>query len=230
MAILVDKEIKEAMTNKEIEIVNFSQEQLQPASYDMRLGERAIVSKAVSLDEFKKSVSESEEINVKTKGRLTIPAGAFVLFTTFEKIRLSSKYAGHIGMRSYYSRKGLNILSGLQIDPGFFGVLVLGAVNLSPRSIEIPFAEPICTIEIHRLNVEAEEAYRGTVMDAQKEGRIPSSDRDYLRTIETMSISDLTQALITLSNNVSSLRSIILYSWITVVITLFAVIFSKVIS
>ncbi len=224
MTILVDAEIKAAMEGKEIEIANFSPEQLQPASYDMRLGDRAIVSRAVSLEELKRTVSETEEIDVRSKGRLIIPAGAFVLFTTLEKIGLSARYAGHIGMRSYYTRKDLNVLSGLQIDPGFCGVLVLGAVNLSPRSIEIPYAEPICTVEIHRLNKEASAAYCGAVMEAQKEGRIPASDRDYLRTIETMSTADLTQALITLSNNVSSLRNYMLYSWITIVATLLAVI------
>jgi len=193
------------------------------------LGKRAIVSKSMTLDALKKAVTETEELDVQSKGNLVIPAGAFVLFSTLERIRLSSRYAGHIGMRSYYTRKGLNVLSGLQIDPGFSGVLVLGAVNLSPRSIEIPYAEPICTIEIVRLNSEAAAAYCGTVMDAQKEGKIPAADRDYLRTIETMSVGDLTQSLITLSNNVSSLRNYIVYSWVTIVLTLVAVIISTVI-
>ena len=227
MSILVDSEIKAAMKSKEIEIANFSPDELQPASYDMRLGDRAIVSKAVSLSQFKESASETEELDVKAKGRLVIPAGAFVLFTTLEKISLSSRYAGHIGMRSYYSRKGLNVLSGLQIDPGFSGGLVLGAVNLSPRSIEIPYAEPICTVEILKLNTEASAAYCGPVMEAQKEGKIPAADRDYLRTIETMSIGDLTQALLTLSSNVSSLKNYILYSWLTIFAALFVLIVTK---
>src|SRR2546426_4618941 len=188
MSILVDSEIEAAMKSGEVEIANFSKEQLQPASYDMRLGDRAIVSKSITLEEFKKQIPETAELDIKAKGTLVIPAGAFVLFTTLEKIGLSRHYAGHIGMRSYYTRKGLNVLSGLQIDPGFHGVLVLGAVNLSPRSIEIPYAEPICTIEIHRLSKEAASAYSGAAMEAQREGRIPAAGCDYLRTIETMSM------------------------------------------
>jgi deoxycytidine triphosphate deaminase len=234
MSILVDSEIKEAMKVGDIEITNFSPDNLEPASYDMRLGDKAIVSKAISLEEFKKSIKETEELDVKAKGHLIVPAGAFVLFTTLEKIRLSRRYAGHIGMRSYYSRKGLSILSGLQIDPGFSGVLVLGAVNLSPRSIEIPYAEPICTIEIHKLNVEASSAYSGPVLEAQREGRIPAADRDYLRTIETMSISDLTQALMTLSNNVSKLsedvsglKNYYIAGWITILAAIVALVLTK---
>ena len=44
-------------------------------------------------------------------------------------------------------------------------------------------------------------------MGKQITARIPSIDKDYLRTIETMSVSDLTQALMILSRNVQNLGS-----------------------
>jgi len=40
-------------------------------------------------------------------------------------------HAAHTGMRSYYVRKGIAILSGIQIDPGWDAPLVLGLANLS---------------------------------------------------------------------------------------------------
>jgi dCTP deaminase len=218
--IITDGEIKEAIKNEEIILSPFSDDSLQPASYDMRLGDSAIISKTISIDELHKKVENKEigEIDVKNKKLLVIPPGAFALLTTLEKIKLSKRYAGHIGMRSYFTRKGLILLSGIQIDPGFEGHLVLGACNLSPRSLEIRYGDPICTIELHRLNKEVLKAYTSDAMEQQKIGKIPMSDKDYLRTIETMSISDLTSALITLSNNVSALRKTIWQIWIPAIL------------
>jgi deoxycytidine triphosphate deaminase len=222
MSLLTDIEIKEAIERGDISIENFDTEKcLQPASYDMRVGKRAILSRSVSLEEFKTKVAEQEakEIDLEKEGSVTIPAGAFCLVTTLEKITLSRRYAGHIGIRSYYTRKGLSLLSGLQIDPGFSGVLVLGLCNLSPRSFTIEYQDPICTIEIHRLNRDVEKPYPASRFADQREGKIPLPDKDYLRTIETMSISDMTKAILMLSQNVSELGTDIknLKFWIPVI-------------
>jgi len=227
--IITDGEIKEARKKKDIVLEPFSDDSLQPASYDMRLGKSAIISKTVTLEELQKQVESGDvkEINVEEKGQIIIPPGAFTLFTTLEKIKLTTRYAGHIGMKSYYTRKGLVLLSGIQIDPGFEGHLVLGACNLSPRSLELSYADPICTIELHKLNKEASKAYYSDAMKQQKDGKIPRADKDYLRTIETMSISDLTTALTTLSRNVDALRRNIWYLWIPMILVFVSIILAK---
>jgi len=222
MSLLTDIEIKEAIERGDISIENFEIEKcLQPASYDMRVGKRAIVSKSITLEEFKEKVSKetTKEIDLEKEGSTTISAGAFCLITTYEKIKLSNEYAGHIGIRSYFARKGLSLLSGLQIDPGFSGVLVLGFCNLSPRSFTIEYQDPICTIEIHRLSRDVEKPYPESRFAEQKQGKIPLPDKDYLRTIETMSISDMTKAIPMLSQNVSELGTDIknLKFWIPVI-------------
>ena len=217
MALLTDGEIKEAIEKGDLEIDPFDEEHcLQPASYDIRLGKKAIVTKSVSLEELKGKVQKEEvkELNVEKEESITIPGGAFGLVSTLERIRLGNNYAAHIGMRTYYTRKGLVILSGLQIDPKWDGVLVLGVANLSPRSITLDYGDPLCTIEIHRLNRATDKNYGGLYMAAQREGRIPSADKDYLRTIETMSVSDLTKALIDLSQSVSDVGKWVRGFWI----------------
>lgn len=215
MALLTDLEIKEAMEKDGLEIEPFDEESLKSASYDVRLGTRAIITRTVSLDELKGKIQKEEikEVNVEKEESITIPGGAFALAATLERIKLPNNYAGHIGMRTYYTRKGLEILSGLQIDPGWDGVLVLGLANLSPRSITLDYKDNLCAIEIHRLNRSAEKPYQGPFMAEQREGRIPLSDKDYLRTIETMSVSELTQALIDLSQNVSILGKSVRGFW-----------------
>jgi deoxycytidine triphosphate deaminase len=232
MAILTDSEVREAISQGDIEIDPFDEERgLQPASYDMRLGKRAIISKSVSLDELKGKIQQEQvkEINVEKEESITIPGGAFALVTTLERIKLAGNYAGHIGMRTYYTRKGLAILSGLQIDPQWDGVLVLGIANLSPRALTLDYKDHLCTIEIHRLNRAANQDYSGLYVGEQKEGKIPSADKDYLRTIETMSVSDLTNALVDLSRNVGDLGKWVRGFWIgfaiVIVLGILAIVF-----
>lgn len=236
--LLSDSEILEAIEKQEIEIGDFYKDSLQPASYDLRLGKKAIVTKSTDLRDLKDKISSESapEIDIEKEGSLKIPAGAFALITTLEKLTFSNLYAAHIGMRSYYTRKGLILLSGLQVDPGFEGVLVLGLANLSPRSVVIEYGDPICTIEIHKLNKPSSKPYSGPHAKDQKDGRIPSMDKDYLRTIETLSMTDLTQSLMRLSDNVDSLGKDIkvlywlfgiLFVFIPIVITIIELLFKK---
>ncbi len=219
MSLLTDKEILEAIKSGFIEIEPFDEnESLQGSSYDMRLGNKAIVSKVMTLDELKSGVEsgEAKELNLQTERSLSVPAGAFALAITLETIRLSANYAGHIGLRTYYARKGLMILSGIQIDPGWNGHLVLGLANLSPRTITIDHMDQICTIEIHKLTSNANRPYSGPYMNDQRQGKIPTADKDYLRTIETMSSAELTRALLSVSQNLGGLTRWILALWIPI--------------
>jgi deoxycytidine triphosphate deaminase len=217
MALLTDMEIKEARDNGEIDIIPFDENKcLQGSSYDFRVGKRGIVSKSVTLDQLKTKIQQEEvkEINIEKEESITIPGGAFALINTLETIKLSHFYAAHIGMRSYYVRKGLALLSGLQVDPGWDAPLVLGLANLSPRNITLDYSDFLCSVEIHRLNREVGKKYEGRYMAEQREGRIPTADKDYLRTIETMSVTDLTRALIDLSSSIESIGKWIHGFWI----------------
>jgi len=226
MALLTDSEIKQAMEKGDIEIEPFDEKQLQSATYDMRLGKRAIISRMVTLEELEKQITreEAKETDIEGERSIRIPGGAFALVTTLERIRLGKTYAGHIGMSTYYVRKGLSLLSGLQIDPGWDGVLILGLVNVSPRSITIDYQDDICSIEIHRLNIEPDKVYSGSYKEDQREGKIPKQDKDYLRTIETMSVSELTGALVNMSRSVGELSRSMRYFWIPVSLTFLAAI------
>ena len=232
MALLTDIEIKEAIQNKKIEIEPFEEEKcLKGTSYDLRLGKCGIISKSVTLEQLrtKTEAEEVKEIDIETEASITIPGDAFALVNTRERIWLSPMHAGHIGMRSYYARKGLALLSGLQIDPGWDGHLVLGLTNLSPRNITLEYNDFLCTIEIHQLNREAGKIYQSPYMAEQREGRIPTADKDYLRTIETMSVTDLTKALIDLSSNIERIGKWVQRFWVCFVILLLIAILSLVI-
>ncbi|MBA7478865.1 dCTP deaminase, dUMP-forming [subsurface metagenome] len=198
--LMTDKMIRSAMQEGDLQIRDFFDSCLYPASYDARLGEESITS------------SIREKVNPAKKGLLTIPAGDFALVTTHESFELSASVAGHIGLRSHYSKKGLSILSGPQIDPGFKGVLVVGLSNLSPRDITIPYKERFCTLEFYKLAEPASEPYHG---EYQGQTGISPQDLENLVEAQGMTFGQVIKLLGELSLNVKSLSdSVTFLKWI----------------
>lgn len=206
--LMTDSEIKVAMQSGELEIENFYEVSLQPASYDGRVGNRALLGGADS------------EINVARSRSVTIRPGEFILLTTREKLKLSDNIAGNLGLRSYYGRKGLMLLAGLQIDPGFEGHLVIGGYNAAPRKLVLDYEAPFVTIEFHRLSAAVETPYVSG--EEQKRGEIPRIDKDYLRTLETQSLSDLANELRTLTSNVNSMQRQLKYVYAPILFLILA--------
>src|SRR4051812_38030651 len=120
---LADEEIRGAIAAGELVIEPFSEDSLQPASYDFRVGPGAFTS------------STREKVDVSEKGLIVIEPGDFAVLETRERVGLSAQIAALLGLRSEYARQGLLMLSGPQIDPGFRGVLVIRIVNLAPKRI-----------------------------------------------------------------------------------------------
>lgn len=147
--ILVDEEIKEAVNNNKIGISDFSDDCLQPASYDMRVGEEGF------------TLSAGTVINIQIDGELEIQPGDFALVMMHEKLRISADMLGRFGLRSMYARMGLLATAGPQVDPGFEGKLVIGVVNFSSQLITLPYLDPFCTLELYKLQKSARNSYRG---------------------------------------------------------------------
>ena len=128
-----DTEIKEAVESGKIEIKPFRQTRLEGASYDLAVGKQALVSNS----DTKISLSES------ANNPIILNAGDFALVLTNEYVKLPLNIAASIGMRSSLARKGLILLAGMQIDPGFEGHLRFGLYNASPRKIILDYNDPL---------------------------------------------------------------------------------------
>jgi dCTP deaminase len=147
--ILTDGEIKKALNTGEIGISNFSEDCLQPASYDLRVGEEAYTT------------SSGIVINIQDEGMLEIQPGDFALVMTYEKLHLPTNMIGRFGLRSAFARKGLLSTAGPQVDPGYEGKLVIGIVNFSSQLIKLLYLTPFCTLELHRLRKHVSKPYQG---------------------------------------------------------------------
>ncbi len=192
--LITDGEIIEALKSHEFGIEPYDANRQQPCSYDARAGGQALVSRDYVL------------INLSTANSVTLHAGDFALIMTYESFRLPLNIAAHIGMKSSWARRGLILLAGMQIDPGFEGHLRLGLYNCGGRAVTVDYLDPICTIEFHRLE-KAVEKVIGPFPD-HKEGRIPEVDKAYLRELETTSLSDLGKDLRSLAQSVNTLTTI----------------------
>lgn len=115
----------------------FNKEQLQPASYDLLLGE------------IQDSVNDEKVILPKE----------FLLASTIEKVNVPNTLVGRLEGKSSWARKGLIIHAAGFIDPGFSGTLTLEVANLSNQPILLRKGFRICQISFHELDKPAERPY-----------------------------------------------------------------------
>ena len=209
--ILVDTQIKEAIDSGKIIMENFSENCIQPASYDMRIGEEGFTA-------------DSKEItNIKEKGLLLLKRGDFGVVSTYESVEFPSDYTARIGLRSYFSRRGLVATTGPQVDPGYRGKLFIGLINLSPSDIALTYRQEFCTLEFHKLEVPASSPYKGPYQDQLE---LTDKEIDPLIHQGGLSFPQLFTVLETLSRDVGMLANRVnLLIWVLPAITALGLIF-----
>ena len=187
-----DKDIKDALNNKELEIKNFSEDSLQPASYDFRVGREGISS---NIDKI---------INIEEDGFIIIEIGEFAVITTLEIFKLSNQIVGIIGMKSGLARKGLILLAGIHIDPGFHGILVLGLFNSGPNKIVLSYGQKIGTVEFSKLITPALKPYSGEYQDQLT---IPPADIEFILAAKAMTMGNVIKSIQMLTKSVDRIST-----------------------
>jgi dCTP deaminase len=193
MSLMSDKEIEGAIEKGEFIVKEFNEKQINPASYDARLGKQVF-----------KTRPERGLVDSSKKGVIIIEVGEFAILSTHEHFEMPDNIAGQIGLRSHYARKGLILLAGPQVDPGFRGMLTLGVYNVGPRDIAIPYSGPFCTIGFHQLSVPATEPYSGEYQD---QIAIPTEDIEFFAEGKGATLAEVIQSTAALSASVQSLES-----------------------
>jgi dCTP deaminase len=127
----------------------FDEKFLEPATYDLRVGDRAAVSTA------------SRPIDLTKDEWLILEPGAMAILQSREILTLSRQIAGRIGPKTALLRHGILAATGPQIDPGFKGRLIVNLINLSPRSFSLRYEDPFLSIEFHYLNEPPDRPYSG---------------------------------------------------------------------
>ncbi len=144
--ILSGKTISEKLTEKELEITPLTEEQIQPASVDLRLGPHF-----VTIDDSKEAVISFERpIRYRewttSDETIVLPPHTFLLATTMETVKLPNHLTAFVEGRSSVGRLGLFIQNAGWVDPGFNGQITLELFNANRLPIELPIGRRICQL------------------------------------------------------------------------------------
>lgn len=188
---LTSQEIRQALEEGEMVIEPFTENHLEPASIDLSLGHEAFLA------------SGDDKIILEEGSVLTLPPGEMALILTRERLSLGLQHTATIGLRSKFARKGIDLLAGPQVDPGFEGPLHIVLINLSPSQQVIEFGEAFLTLEIHRLSTEASKRYSG---DYQSQTTITAQEIRDLKKGEGIALSEAVKAMRTIAQDVDALE------------------------
>jgi dCTP deaminase len=197
---MTDEQIRTAVQNGEIVLDPFDPTEIEPASYDIRIGTWAFSS------------SSKEKINLSQKGVLVVEPGEFAVIESRERVELDNRTAAQLGLRSEYARRGLLMLSGPQIDPGFRGILVVRMINLAPKPLALPYEAPFLTVQFFRLTNPVQKPYSGP-----QQGQTGITARDIQELVETegLTLGQVIRTLGALATDVARLRgSVDRLSWL----------------
>lgn len=106
-------------------------------------------------------------------------------------------------MKSNYARRGLILLAGMQIDPGFEGHLVFRVFNTSTQQIIIPFEAKVGMVQFIQLLSHVEMPYKGVY---QQQETIPSEDISYIVESHGMTMGNVINSLQGLITSITGLR------------------------
>lgn len=157
--ILSDKTLKSLIDSGELGVSPLTEESIQPASVDCRLGDHFLVVE----DRQMHTIDLNSEILYREMDgpSITIPPHSFLLATTMETIRLPQNLTAFVEGRSSIGRIGLFIQNAGWVDPGFEGQITLELFNANSLPIRLEAGRRICQLVFCRMDQAATLPYQG---------------------------------------------------------------------
>ena len=160
---LSDVDIKKAIRSKEITLEPFDSSRLQPASYDITLGNKFIENDASSthfVDPARKIYAKTIEKNVADGDEFVLHPGVSVLGLSYEYFG-TDHYLIQVGGKSSLARIGLMIhnTAGI-INPGHFLNITFEITNQSNVPIILRPGMEIAQITFSKLSSPPERNYK----------------------------------------------------------------------
>ena len=163
--LLSDGDIEKAVKSGELTIEPFDKKRLQPASYDILLGNRFIVNNANAthfIDPAKKKYADTREIVVGDGKEFVLHPGVSVL-SVAKDFMDSDKYLIHVGGKSSLSRIGLLVhnTAGL-INLGHYLHVTLELCNLNNVPIILRPGMEIAQVTFSMMSSAPSQRYEDT--------------------------------------------------------------------
>lgn len=163
--ILSDKTINRILKSGKLIITPITNEQIQPASVDIRIG----TTFSIVEDSPSGVITMDEPISYKTleTDSYTLLPGQFVLATTLEYFELPNNITAFVEGRSSLGRMGLFIQNAGWVDPGFKGEITLELFNANRCAIEIKSGRRIGQLVFAQMDQSTENPYTGKYQGQQ---------------------------------------------------------------
>ena len=159
--ILSDKTIKDLLAKGDLVIDPITENSIQPASVDCRIGSHYLVIDDTQIESgilsFDKEI-KYREINNDT---VIIPPHSFLLATTMEYIKVPNGYTAFVEGRSSIGRMGLFIQNAGWVDSGFEGRITLELYNANSLPIRLDAGRRVCQLVFCKMDQQAETPYKG---------------------------------------------------------------------
>lgn len=183
--ILSDHTIKEELRNGNLVIDPLDENNVQPASVDLRLDREILEfhSERYSYLDVREDLSAlTEPVLIPDPSPYILKRGTFILATTLEYVELSDDIVARLEGKSSLGRLGLLIHSTAgYVDPGWKGQLTLEISNVANVDIALYYGMKISQISYIRLSTKAEHPYGSESLGSKYQGqRGPTPTRTYL--------------------------------------------------
>ncbi len=148
----------------------FRPERVQPASYDLALGNEFIVFDAheqLYIDLFDLKDDSARRVTITDDRGFVLHPGEFVLGVTEERVTVPNNMVGRLDGKSTIGRTGtmIHITAGF-VDPGWKGKLTLEICNVRKIPILLRPGQPFCQISFSLMTAAAEKPYQGRYQGA----------------------------------------------------------------
>ena len=166
MAILSDKTIKEYLEEGKIVIDPLKDEQqIQPSSVDMRLGDEFKVFKVIRKPYIdpkdEEDIAEYMESSTVPEGEaFIIHPNEFELATTQEYVKVPDDLVARVEGRSSMGRLGVTMhVTAGYVDPGFEGRITLEISNIGAMPVALYPGQRVCQLVFETMTTPAELPY-----------------------------------------------------------------------
>jgi dCTP deaminase len=149
----------------------FNHAQVEPASYDVRLGHgfRIFQRDATPYIDMRKPVDITKPVDTNEQGGVFVMhPGEFALGATLETVSIPNGLVARIEGKSSVGRLGLMIhITAGYIDPGFNGPITLELYCVQPLPVMLYAGELIAQLSFHQMSSPAEKPYSGRYQNAK---------------------------------------------------------------
>ena len=185
MSALSDGTIRRLIEEERIVINPYDPGQVQPSSYDLRLGDSFRVfnnHKIGAIDLRDMPDNLTEEVKIEGEDAFVIHPGEFCLGRTLEWVELPDDVVARVEGKSSLGRLGLIVhaTAGF-VDPGWKGTLTLELNNLTRVPIKLYPGLPIGQLSFMALDAPAERPYGSPELGSHYQGQVAATESRYLR-------------------------------------------------